>query len=525
MHTRRIRRANEAGERGSNMEQSSVSVVRIRFISSSSSLSQRNIKVRRLTTVLSDYEGKQYVESDKAASPLNPEEEFFLQQLYELGIREVQPKFTPQGIEFNALSCLTTYYEPKEMIRLLESLTEKGSLEKINYGTVALCPACYSPVFMLTLACPRCGSLKVSKKELVKHLGCGHSGYSEEFVEGIHYRCPSCGAQARIGDSTESSGEQFKVSDSLYECEDCGAVSAKALMSFNCIKCKARFTTKDITYENPCGYRVREREHAPTPMDEPVQQAPIEEPLVDSEPAEPAPEPLEEAQAPEPSVEPSAPAEPENQRILDTPEYEALNEPEERETQEAELQMDAAQTTDGDQEEDEKPSVDAPADEPRPLNVERKPGLFSRLLSRGEAPQPKPEKPVKVEKEVVPRSEANILLIEAHQYRADRILKALEKTHLKSIEVKHAPNGKLGLKELRQPYDAVILDMNLTDVDPDLIVREISRWKVTTPLIVLTDVDTKATIIDRVDLEDIEELEYSEASVRRLPGMIEKIMN
>ena len=79
-------------------------------------------------------------------------------------------------------------------------------------------------------------------KELVKHLGCGHSGYSEEFVEGIQYRCPSCGAQARIGDPAEADGEQFKVSDSLYECEDCGAVSAKALMSFNCIKCKARLT-------------------------------------------------------------------------------------------------------------------------------------------------------------------------------------------------------------------------------------------------------------------------------------------
>ena len=319
--------------------------------------------MRCLTTLLSDYEGQQYVDSDKATSPTNPEEEFFLRQLQELGIKDVQPKFTSQGIEFNALSGLTTYYEPKEMIRLLESLTEKGILEKINYGTVALCPTCSSPVFMLTLACPRCGSLKVSKKELVKHLGCGHSGYSEEFVEGIQYRCPSCGAQARIGDPAEADGEQFKVSDSLYECEDCGAVRAKGLMSFNCIKCKARFTTKDIRYENPCGYRVVERaEPAPVPVVEPVQPAPAEVLPADPEPAEPVPEPLEEAPELGPFVEPEAPIEPKGPRTLDDPEYEALIEPEGQEPPEAEPQTPAVA-----QGEVEEP----PGEEPQSQKVER----------------------------------------------------------------------------------------------------------------------------------------------------------
>ncbi len=483
--------------------------------------------MRRLTTVLSDYEGTQIVAPEKTVSPTNPEEEFFLQQLSELGIKDVQPKFTPQGIEFNALSCLTNYYEPKEMVRLLESLTEKGSLEKINYGTVALCPACSSPVFMLTLACPRCGSLKVSKKELVKHLGCGHSGYSEAFVVGIHYRCPSCGAQAKIGAVVEEGGEQFKVSDSLYECEDCGAVSAKALMSFNCIKCKARFTAKDIRYENPCGYRVIDKsEPAIGLVDMPVHSPSAEEPVdAAPEPAEPVPEP-EEAPKPEPISEPVEPVQSIEPRSLDTPEYNALIEPDEPESHKSKAEENSAPVIV--QKKAMEPPMEAPTEEPpeevpQPLKAERKPGLIGRLLSKREAPQPNPEKPIKIEKEVVPRSEASILLIEAHQYRADRILKALEKTRLKSIEVKHAPNGKLGLKELRQPYDAVILDMNLVDIDPSLIVREINRWKITTPMIVLTDGDTEA-MIGRLGLEEAEELEFSEAAVRQLPGIIEKLM-
>jgi CheY-like chemotaxis protein len=163
-------------------------------------------------------------------------------------------------------------------------------------------------------------------------------------------------------------------------------------------------------------------------------------------------------------------------------------------------------------------------EEPVTRSMERKLGLIDRILPRKEVLQPRSVKPLKVEKEVLARSEASVLLIEEHQYRADRILKALEKTRLQSIEVRHASSGKLGLRELRQPYDAVILDMNLTDIDPDLIVREISRWKVTTPLIILNDVDTTATIVGRVDLTEVKELEYSEAAVRQLPDLLEKML-
>lgn len=480
--------------------------------------------MRRLTTALDDFEAKQqYVDPVKTVSHINSEEDFFLQQLKDLGIKDVQPKFTSQGIEFNALTCLGNYYEPKEMVRLLESLTEKGLIEKINYGTVALCPECFSPVFMLTLACPRCGSLKVSKKELVKHIGCGYLGPSDKFVAGIHYMCPGCGAQAKIGDASDEGQEQFKVSDSLYECEDCGSVSAKAFTSFNCIKCKTRFTAKDIRYENPCGYRVVEaKPSVPKPVDITVQPEPEEEPS-----EELIEEPVEEAESDDPEPEPEPLAVTLNleqiKRLNELMEPQELDEPEEAEIK---IEVEAASPVEPEliPEPEPEPEEAPPVEEPVTRSVERKPGLLSRILPWKEAPQPRPAKPLKVEKEVLARSEASILLIEEHQYRADRILKALEKTRLKSIEVRHASNGKLGLRELRQPYDAVILDMNLTDVDPDLIVREISRWKVTTPLIVLNDVDTSATIIGRVDLAEVKELEYSEAAVRQLPDLLEKML-
>jgi len=495
--------------------------------------------VRRLTTALDHFEAQQqYVDPGKTVSHINSEEDFFLQQLKDLGILDVQPKFTSQGIEFNALACLGNYYEPKEMVRLLESLTEKGFMEKINYGTVALCPECFSPVFMLTLACPRCGSLKVSKKELVKHMGCGYSGSSDKFVVGIYYMCPGCGAQTKIGDAGGKGQEQFKVSDSIYECEDCGSVSANALTSFNCIKCKTKFAAKDIRYENPCGYRVVEAKPiVPKPVDVAAQ------PESEEPPDEHVEGPVKELKVDDPEPEPEPEKEPETftvtlnleqlKKLNDLMEPHELDEPEETEIAiEAEplspavpkLPPELELEPEPEPEPEPQPEKAPPVEEPVTRNVERRLGLLDRILPRKETPQPKPAKPLKVEKEVLARSEASILLIEEHQYRADRILKALEKTRLKSIEVRHASSGKLGLRELRQPYDAVILDMNLTDVDPDLIVREISRWKVTTPLIVINDVDTSATIIGRVDLSDVKELEYSEAAVRQIPDLLEKML-
>lgn len=479
--------------------------------------------MRSLSTVLGLNEGEYQstIPAKKKQTPINPEEEFFLHQLKELDIRDIQPRFTPQGIEFETLAGMQTYYEPAEMIKLLESLTDKGVLEKINYGTVGLCPGCSSPVFMLTLACPRCGSLKVSKKELVKHVECGHSGYSDEFVDGIRYVCPSCGAQAKISGDNEEDGEQFKVSDSLYECEDCRSVSAKALTSFNCIKCKTRFSSKDIRYENPCGYRLVEPHVVSPERTQEQHQSQVEEEALD-EPAQQIAlgdsEQVEDLEA-----EIAVTKETEQVGMIEEPEAFDSLPPELEEiiaVEEQETPVDLEELA------EEELSDEAVEEESKQPKGAEKRGFLDRILSRKEEPQPaKPASPIKVEKEVVKRSDATILLIEQDQYRADRIIKSLERTKLQSIEVKHAPSGKLGLRELRQPYDAVILDMNLSDMDPDQIVREISRWRVTTPLIVITDDEASAKILSRVDLVDVKLLEYSEAAVRQLPGIIERLIN
>jgi CheY-like chemotaxis protein len=453
---------------------------------------------------------------------------------------------------------LQTYYEPREINKLLESLTRKGLVEKINYGTVGLCPRCSNPVLMITLACPKCGSLKVSKKELVKHVQCGYSGYSDEFIVGIHYVCPNCGVKDDNKKREIDDEEPFKVSDSIYECEDCRTISAKALTSYSCIKCKTRFTSKDIRYENPCGYRTIEPGAAlQKPIQEPSQSldATMEEVEdgTDQEASAPAPiaeenlednenvdEPIENDETKETNIfdetgSPEELAECEAQSV-DTQEEVNLedvkdpidvDEPAEKSMTEPPIETVEEPTVDVDEHMENHPTEpqDEPMDETETHLTTGKQGFLGRIFQKKEEQQQtKPSKPVRVEKEVVKRSDATILLIEQDQDRADRIIKSLEKTRLQSLEVKHAPNGRVGLRELRKPYNAVIFDLSLSDIDPEIIVREISRWKISTPMIVITNDGVSTKTLGRVGLSIVKVMNFSEAEIRQIPLIIEKLV-
>ena len=56
----------------------------------------------------------------KPLAALNSEEEFFLQQMKDLNVKRVLPKFTPDGIAYGELASLLTYYDSDQMRALLE---------------------------------------------------------------------------------------------------------------------------------------------------------------------------------------------------------------------------------------------------------------------------------------------------------------------------------------------------------------------------------------------------------------------
>ena len=107
--------------------------------------------MRSLSTVLGINEGEYQstAPAKKKQTPINPEEDFFLQQLKELGIRDIQPKFTPQGIEFDVGADEYCLAMPDVIIQVdvLTPVIQKPGLLKVkltgtnNENTAVTCQA------------------------------------------------------------------------------------------------------------------------------------------------------------------------------------------------------------------------------------------------------------------------------------------------------------------------------------------------------------------------------------------------
>ena len=501
-----------------------------------------------ISTFLGIFEGESESTQISEGKPLvtfNHEEEFFLQQMKDLKIKRILPKFTPDGIAYGELASLLTYYDSDQMRALLEALAQKGYIKKINYGTVALCPSCYSPVVMIVLSCPRCGSMKITKKEVIKHRVCGYTGYSEDFFDGIDCRCPMCGAVYDPNEYHDPDAEEdsdFTIAESMYECDGCGSVSGKPSVTYNCIKCKTKFQSKDICFENPKGYEMIDQEKAASLREE--RQESVHPEAVENDiiiPGEISKDDIEQLES---LKEKLLEEEPEPPVISEEPEYEepeSMRVPEEPVLEEGEaedFQLEYTETSET-QEPEQEPEYELDEEDigtpPEPVVEEERPkqekkSLFGGLFSKKEKkekkkPKPVEKKPIRVEREVVRRKEISILLIEQSEETAAKILERLERTRLQNVEVRHAFTGRLGLRELRREHDAIILDTELSDIDPKLILLEMVRWKIETPIIVICGDEAKLKSYKGYRLSRVEFIDSSEKSLKRISAIINDLLS
>jgi len=504
--------------------------------------------VSDISTFLGIFEGESestQISEGKPLVVLNHEEDFFLQQMKDLKIKRILPKFTPDGVAYGELASLLTYYDSDQMRALLEALAQKGYIKKINYGTVALCPSCYSPVLMIVLSCPRCGSMKITKKEVIKHRVCGYTGYSEDFFDGIDCRCPMCGAVYDPNEYHDPDAEEdsdFTIAESMYECDGCGSVSGKPSVTYNCIKCKTKFQSKDICFENPKGYEMIDQEKAASLREE--RQESVHPEAVENDiiiPGEISKDDIEQLES---LKEKLLEEEPEQPVVAEEPEYEepeSMRVPEEPVLEEGEaedFQLEYTETSET-QEPEQEPEYELDEEDigtpPEPVVEEERPkqekkSLFGGLFSKKEKkekkkPKPVEKKPIRVEREVVRRKEISILLIEQSEETAAKILERLERTRLQNVEVRHAFTGRLGLRELRREHDAIILDTELSDIDPKLILLEMVRWKIKTPIIVICGDEAKLKSYKGYRLSRVEFIDSSEKSLKRISAIINDLLS
>lgn len=511
----------------------------------------------------------------QASSDLTVEESFFIELMKKKEKHTISLKFTPKGAEMENMEPFSNYYSEAEIIRLLESLVAKKAIIKQEKGSVLLCPKCGGHANMSVLVCPRCGSTKVGRKEDINHPACEYWGPREEFIDGVLLRCPRCG-ELLDEKALEGTPGYFSVSDPYFECQDCGTAVSKSNLTMVCIKCSHKYTTIQAAYLNSVLYSlasnapvvsksrppktIEERrreiqqketveEPEPSPMEEETPQeqeiAPKEEPI-EKETIEPV---EQEAIEEEGEPETETPIEEEEEEIDEKPaplekkpektkkkEQDKIKEPEDeiaparkKKHQESLLSNPVKRVTDlfkkkprkkrkrskkraikKDAFREDKIKLDLELEEPEPV-IEPEP------IEEDESREEPIEEPTPT-REIV--QELKVLVIIENVTVTEFVIESLEKVK-KPINVLHIDDGPIALKELRHKCDALIIDLDLKTIDSKLILKEMEKWSIMTPVIALSDT------IDNLDkyILNIEAvLDKKQGSLKKIGKILQKLL-
>jgi CheY-like chemotaxis protein len=189
----------------------------------------------------------QMINKSKIKVSLTPEEKFFYSYIKESNIELIIPVFSDFSIKYPNLSEMETYYTEEDMRFLMESLSRKKVITRINLGQVYHCPECCSPRVIISQFCEKCGSTRINKIEYIKHTECGYTNKKREFIKDHHFICPEC------ENPIENNNHQIKK---MYQCETCGKKVINVKTILHCIKCKTKFRPSDAIELNPIGYQI-----------------------------------------------------------------------------------------------------------------------------------------------------------------------------------------------------------------------------------------------------------------------------
>ncbi len=368
---------------------------------------------------------------------LSPNEEHFFRLLIDMGQEIVWVNRTRKGIVPGALETIKMYYSDMEATHILESLVRKGMLDRISNGIVLLCPSCGSFEASILQSCPACESVQLNQKNKIVHMECDHWGTFEEFQQGNQIKCPLCEEEVPV-DELLSKGSGFNYSDPYYECQKCGFTSNRVLNKYLCNKCKTPYDQSKAMLLEQTGYKI-----TADPCERPEKELPVKPRLEEPE------SPLNE--------EATSEEDPDEEIIVELPE-ESLQE----------LVVVECESP------------------PRPLldkleQAVKELGQRQAALSVHEEEDQEEVEIKEIEQE---EDMCKVLLIVEDHMFYNLIIESLSNSG-DPLEVTYVDDGAYAMKSLRKMYDLIILDTELSTVDPVNLLREMEKWKIKTPLIVL----------------------------------------
>jgi len=142
----------------------------------------------------------------------------------------------------------------EKSIEILESLVDDGYLKKDFYDQFLVCPGCVSSNIKISTTCPKCGSLKSEKKEIIEHLDCGYQGSREKFEnEDGDYICPKCHKEL------QAIGVDYSKMSDIKLCKSCGKIFDTSDYILRCDSCEKSFDIEEGEEKKVYSYRINER--------------------------------------------------------------------------------------------------------------------------------------------------------------------------------------------------------------------------------------------------------------------------
>ncbi len=171
------------------------------------------------------------------------EKEFFI-DLIGRGVERLEPKITPDGIQYNDIE----YDDWRLQVSMLEELAEKGFLKSEDFDRAILCPSCDSPHVYSKYACPTDRSIFIKKVILLRHESDGFQGEIKLFDKKGRLICPQCNQDLGSVNNHNTWDPGLKEIGYSFECESNGHRFERPLVIHNCPSCGSVFDYKTARY-------------------------------------------------------------------------------------------------------------------------------------------------------------------------------------------------------------------------------------------------------------------------------------
>jgi hypothetical protein len=140
----------------------------------------------------------------------------------------------------------------QEAVGIVESLTDKGILQRSFFDRLLRCPRCQSINLRPSTHCPSCGSGDIARGRILEHVACGYVGVEEEFTTKGRYICPRCKLELR------TLGTDYRSRGVLRKCHDCSEVFNVPVIKWRCLKCSSLADEDDVKEVNIYAYSLDE---------------------------------------------------------------------------------------------------------------------------------------------------------------------------------------------------------------------------------------------------------------------------